>query len=303
MRKKRMAPPVALLALALSAGLLAPGGAHAQGLVHQWLGHEAEEECVEVRTVKDLAALIDKLDKELYRHGKVAVKSPDVWGQNRMTRYRAEFEDQMAREVPKFELMIQSYLRRSDQAALTTATTVGAAVVPSAGGTTSSSSSASVTIPGEIGIPGNLVKNANDLIGSMSGIIKPGDVTGLTLANSESRQGIGLEPTVVLDQRARYLNHLHELRRINAGDDSTDAPGYGLYLLRMPVSLLPGPQSEHGKGASVTLQAAYSPSGDLLPVTFRNVVILDTTYQLKDFLTKALHKSVDLSKPPATSSA
>ena len=59
------------------------------------------------------------------------------------------------------------------------------------------------------------------------------------------------------------------------------------YLMRMPVSLLPGPESQVGKGASVTVEAKFEPTTDLLPVTFRNVLILDTTYQLKDILTQA----------------
>src|SRR5262249_52478738 len=40
------------------------------------------------------------------------------------------------------------------------------------------------------------------------------------------------------------------------------------------------------------------PTTDLLPVTFRNVLILDTTYQLKDIVVKALHETIDLTKAP-----
>ena len=55
-----------------------------------------------------------------------------------------------------------------------------------------------------------------------------------------------------------------------------------------------------GKGASVTVEAKFEPTTDLLPVTFRNVVILDTTYQLKDILTQALHKTIDLTAAEAS---
>jgi hypothetical protein len=250
--------------------------------------------------------LVDRLDKELYRHGKVAVKSPDVWGQNRMTQYRAEFEDQMSAELKNFQLTLQAYQRRSDDAALTSATTVAAAVQPrGAAAKAGTATTTTVQIPSQPGIPGDLVDNAKTLIGTITKDLTPSDLSGLTLANTGAGTGIGLEPTIVLDQKARYLNHLHELRRINAGADSADTPGYGLYLMRMPVSLLPGPQSQRGKGALVTVEAKFEPTTDLLPVTFRNVVVLDTTYQLKDFLIKALHKTIDLSKdaPSQTTNA
>ena len=52
-----------------------------------------------------------------------------------------------------------------------------------------------------------------------------------------------LESTVVLDEQSNYLNHLNQLRRVNAGDDLADRPGYGLYLVRIPVTLSPGPRS------------------------------------------------------------
>jgi hypothetical protein len=275
----------------------APG--HLHNLINAVRGY-VDPENTEIMSMHQLACLIDHLDKSLHRRGQVAVKAPDIWGQNRMTQYRAEFEEEMKNQRGAFESVLSAYLFRSDQAALTSATTVAAAIQPggaaAAGGTATATA---VAVPGTPGIPGNLVANANTLIGSISKLLTPSDLASLTLANSGAQKGIGIEPTILLDQRARYLNHLHELRRINAGDDSTDMPGYGLYLMRMPVSLLPGPESQVGKGASVTVEAKFEPTTDLLPVTFRNVVILDTTYQLKDFLVEALHGTIDLSKDPA----
>ena len=61
---------------------------------------------------------------------------------------------------------------------------------------------------------------------------------------------IALEPTVVEEQKARYLNALHELRRINEGDDTADSPGYSLNLVRLPVSILPGNRTDVGYGTS-----------------------------------------------------
>ena len=83
-----------------------------------------------------------------------------------------------------------------------------------------------------------------------------------------------------------FINHLNQLRRINAGDDASDLPGYGLYLIRMPVSLLPSQESIKGKGASVTVKAKHNLTPDVLPNTFRNVVVLDTAYSLMDMITR-----------------
>ncbi len=52
---------------------------------------------------------------------------------------------------------------------------------------------------------------------------------------------------MVLDEHSNYLNHLNQLRRINAGDELADRPGYGLYLVRIPVTLSPGPRSRQGQ--------------------------------------------------------
>ena len=86
---------------------------------------------------------------------------------------------------------------------------------------------------------------------------------------------LGLEPTLHLDQLSRYLNHLNQLRRINEGDDSADSPGYSLNLVRVPVSITPGSLTRKGHGAEITFIAEPILGDDLLPATFRNLVIND----------------------------
>ena len=71
------------------------------------------------------------------------------------------------------------------------------------------------------------------------------------IATPADKTPVALEPTVVLDEQSNYLNHLNQLRRINAGDELADRPGYGLYLVRIPVTLVtrapkpPGQGSDH----------------------------------------------------------
>jgi hypothetical protein len=91
---------------------------------------------------------------------------------------------------------------------------------------------------------------------------------------------INLEPTVVLDEQSNYLNHLNQLRRINAGDELVDRPGYGLYLVRIPVTLSPGPRSRRGKGAIITVSAKPVMTKHTLSNALRNAVVNETVENL-----------------------
>jgi hypothetical protein len=248
-----------------------------QGLFHR---HAAVQECPPPATVRELAKLIDEVDEELYEYGKITVKGPDVWGENRMTQHRAEYEDQMKSQLGKFQLLLNSYQRRADLAALTSATSLGASVTNIRG-----SENVNITPPTPTGLT-NLVPPAGQLLAPQTPLLMPDALTSLALANADAPQGLGLEPTIALDERSRYLYHLQQLRRINIGDDRSDMPGYGLYLVRVPVSVLPGDDSIKGKGASVTFRAKHQLTPDLLANTFRNVVILDTAYALMDIVTR-----------------
>jgi len=295
----------------------------AVNLIHEEPGHihafidkvkgYVDPDNAEVISVHQLACLIDHLDKSLFCRGQVVVKNPDVWGQNRLTQYRAEYEDQMKGQVGNFEVILNGYQRRADLAALTSATSVGASVGPQISNsrnvsttTTSTPAQSAPAIPSAVGLlgPNGLAANANTLIGTMSPLLMPSNLTALALANKGATPGIGIEPTVLLDERSNFLNHLHQLRRNSAGDDRSDLPGYGLYLVRMPVSILPGDQSIRGKGAVVTVQAKHGLTHDLLANTFRNVVILDTAYQLMDAVTRGQYlpisddQDIDCEKDP-----
>ena len=94
----------------------------------------------------------------------------------------------------------------------------------------------------------------------------------------------------MLDEQSRYLYHLQQLRRINTGDDTADMPGYGLYLLRLPVSVLPGSKTFMGKGAAVTVKASHYLTPDLLPTTFEDFV----TNNLADKLALFIDSILDL---------
>lgn len=266
------------------------------GLIHGFfraMHAHADPGSAEIVSVHQFACLIDHLDKSLFDRGKVVVKGPDVWGQNRLTQHRAEYEDQMKTQLKNFEIILSSYQRRADLAALTSATSVGAALTPQISNsenvsTTNVTQPSAPTIPSAVGLvgPNGLVANANTLIGTMSPLLMPSNLTSLALANKGAASNLGLEPVVLLDERSRFLNYLQQLRRINTGDDRSDMPGYSLYLVRMPVSILPGDETIEGKGAVVTVEAKHNLTPDLLATAFWNVVILDTAYSMMDAVTR-----------------
>ena len=69
-------------------------------------------------SVEKLAHKIDELQEDIDQLGTVVVKQPDVWGEARLTRHRAQYEKLLDAEAGNFKETIQANLRRSDQAFL-----------------------------------------------------------------------------------------------------------------------------------------------------------------------------------------
>lgn len=58
------------------------------------------------------------LEHHVNHFGSIVAKEPDVWGQSRLTRHRAEYDEQMQKQLGLFESRASAALRRSDQAFL-----------------------------------------------------------------------------------------------------------------------------------------------------------------------------------------
>ena len=299
-------------------------------------------------TLKEVAYLVDCIDQKLSCTGTIGVKSPSVWGQNRMTRYRAEYESQMAQNLNQFQLILQAAQRRSDTAVLTSATslaatvaakgaatprgplgggstaaavvpitgstapssaagqpqqaitinTVGSGTASSAGGSGSSGSGGSSSSAPSATDPTALLSDISAKLAALQNGLLPLPQNISNFFTKTGQTGVGLEPTLQLDEEGTYINHLHQLRRVNAGDDSTDLAGYGLYLMRMPITLMPGPESRKGKGAIVTMEARHLLTNDLLENTLRDVVVLDVTYALTQIINEELHRHICMKCAP-----
>ena len=208
----------------------------------------------------DAEQMIDDLDRMLTANGTIGVKSPDVWGQDRLAKFRSEYETQLSEWLKTgFKGDINASIRRSETEAH------GLYV-----GTPLNNSSAHETTAGNQTSAAN--SSSKSTASPSASMPAPG--------NPPDRTTVALEPTVVLDEHSSYLNHLNQLRRINAGDDLTDRPGYGLYLVRIPVTLSPGPRSRRGKGAIITVSAKSLMTRDTLRNTLRNTVINETVNNL-----------------------
>jgi hypothetical protein len=238
--------------------------------------------------IEDLAARIDWLEHHLDCYGSIVAKQPDVWGQSRLTRHRAEYDEQMRRQLGLFTERTTAAIRTSDQAFLGMAMALQSAsgqrrtsqqtAVPEAVGSASVINSIQGLIP-----------TTNEAAGRADPIViartAPFGFPQNPVGYRFDEEPLSLEPTVHLDQLSRYLNHLNELRRVNEGDDTADSPGYALNLVRIPVSVLPGGRTRKGHGAEITVIAEPCLGDDLLPTTFKNLVINDLVDMIAPALT------------------
>ena len=226
-------------------------------------------------SVEELARMIDHLESHVEDYGSVVMKAPDVWGEERLTLHRFEFEQQLRAELGNFRGTLNAQIARSDQAFLASALAVSSAIGP--GGSAPTTNRAVGLLSGSVETT-NIVPTA-DGINRTSSSSSP---FASVLADPRTSDGksVALEPTLFLDQLSRYIYHLHELRRINEGDDLKDLPGYTLHLLRMPVSILPGKKTRQGFGAQLTVTATPQLGDELLPLTFKDWVQNDLAYQI-----------------------
>jgi hypothetical protein len=242
--------------------------------------------------LEDLAKQMDWLEHHLACYGTVVAKQPDVWGQSRLTRARLEYEEEMRKQIGLFTERTTASIRRSDQAYLGMALALQSAsgrrrttqdvAVPDATGSASVINTIQGLIP-----TGNESAGRTDpvVIARTAPFAMPPNPAGFQFDDAP----LSLEPTVHLDQLSRYLNHLNELRRVNEGDDSSDAPGYSLNLVRIPVSVTPGSRTRKGHGAEITVIAEPCLGDDLLPTTFRSLVINDLVDVIAPALTWAVN--------------
>jgi len=208
----------------------------------------------------EIGRWIDHVGERIRDDGIVAVKQPDIFSQARLTKYRKDFEGEMSKELSTFNLVLSARIARMDAATTTSTTQLGASLAPSG---------AHVTVP-QATLP---------TFGSGASLDPSAGPFG-KLAVGQGSGNLGLEPTVYLDEKKRFLDHLNEIRRLSIGPDQSDSAGYGLYLMRLPVSITPGECTYHGHGADLAVTVEHEFGKSFLPSTIRNLVVNDLVAQL-----------------------
>lgn len=276
--------------LVVSQTTLAIADGPIQAKFTSWIkGHGKRPVTARDGRLEELAANVDWLEHHLNLWGAVSAKAPDVWGEARLTEYRFLVEKKLAEYEGGFTPdRISGAQSVSDQAMLAAALSIQANNSVQAG-------QSRVTAPP---IQIQSTTGASNPGSSTTNITLPNDFSPkanrLSFTESDKSflgQSFGLEQTQVLDELNRYLQHLNQLRRINEGDDTSDAPGYAMNLIRVPVSILPGTLSKRGYGAEITMTAKPYLGPELLPMTFRDLVTNDLIDQLAVPLAKFLNSN------------
>jgi len=250
-------------------------------------------------TIPELCHRLDCLAEAMRDDGLIVLKQPDVFSQARLTRFRNDVDQQMSSDLGNFHLVLAARINRLDSATTTSTTALGAALA--APGTTNvqapQANAASV-----LGTTNNLFSGGPSLLGTQP-LLGQGAFGQLGMATnnfnpitpssaaSASALGLGVDPTVYLDEKKRFLEHLNQIRRINLGPDQNDSSGYGLYVVRLPVSITPGECTYQGYGADVAVSVEHEFSPDFLPSTFKNLVINDVVDQVGPVIYELIRSS------------
>ena len=88
-RLKSICQGIALVTLVVTGGACVTTD---EGTVLPILGRNSSEQI----RLPEAEHMIDDLDRIMTEHGTISIKTPDVWGQDRLAKFRSEYEAQMA---------------------------------------------------------------------------------------------------------------------------------------------------------------------------------------------------------------
>lgn len=225
-----------------------------------------------------LAAEVTQIEDEIRRNGSITVKAPDVWGDANLMNSIQEYETEMKGTLGDFEEVLSAYLARSDQAELQSATGLAAGV---AGGFNANGGAMPLT---QAQVTQLVLPSVGEGQGSNIANTPPSQLLNdfVTAVPARAKGGVGVEPTELLRQHSTYIGVNQALRRRNMGDDRSRQAGYGLYKFRVPVSVLPGRQTNEGYAAVVNIRARMHIDAAHLKYTFSKLVVADVVDNTAD---------------------
>ena len=142
--------------------------------------------------------------KHIELYGSVVPKVPDIWGQARLQKHREEFECVMVNDLMNFEVRLNGAVNRADSSFLAQAVALGDAITPA--GSKTPLTTPSVNIVSQIPTTAATAPTANAVISTdpASSSLITGTRISIDPKTGQST-AIGLEPTIILEQKARYL--------------------------------------------------------------------------------------------------
>ncbi|MEX2112141.1 MAG: hypothetical protein WD845_03095, partial [Pirellulales bacterium] len=212
-------------------------------------------------TMNGLARLVTHLEDDLRKYGSITVKAPDVWGESTLMSMVQEYERYMRVDAEDFEATMQGYIARADQASLQAEFSMGLAAsnAAEANNTTVVEAPPTSFAP----VPGTPFE------------MLPKDFDKFKLS---------LEPTEQTREHSVFLKVNQALRRTNLGDDNSRQPGYTSYVLRFPVSVIPGRDTFQGCAAVVNLRARIVLGENHLHDTFPRLAASDAAAKVAQWV-------------------
>ncbi|MGN6544186.1 MAG: hypothetical protein ACTHK7_04000, partial [Aureliella sp.] len=216
----------------------------------------------------EAARELTMLEDDVRRDGSIAVKTPDVWGDANLVSAIQEYETIMKADLgSRFKETLQAYIARSDQAEFQSTTALaqgmGGASAPGQTQVNDQTQIYDVKVDERLKQP--------ELFDLIAKAVK---------AAPPTTDGIGVEPTELDRQRSTFLHANQALRRRMIGDDNSRAAGYGLYLFRIPVSILPGRETSEGYSAVASFRAQLEIERTHLRNTYPKLVVADLVESL-----------------------
>jgi hypothetical protein len=203
------------------------------------------------------AQCVTRLEDELRNEGTISVKAPDVWGDSNLMHSIQEFDEEMDKTIGAFTETLQGISADSDVAKSQRdlqalfSTPESTATLPT---------TTSLTF---------------------------GDRTSLaTLLSSTKAEKLSIEPTASELQHATYVYLNQRLRRRNMAGDNTRKAGYGLYMFRIPISVIPGEDTSQGYSAVANFRAQLKVTAADVKYTLPRMAIADLVDALAERVKK-----------------
>lgn len=214
-----------------------------------------------------LAKKVTLLEDQVRRNGSITIKQPDVWSENSLLSYIQEYDQQLTGTVGNFRETIQAFVATTDSSQFASSTAVGRGV--------------EVTVFQEAQKTAANAANQEQAASSraplsnLSSFLSNARPTAVLPDKTLGPTPFALEPNELERQHSVYVQMNQALRRTNMGDDNSRAAGNALYLMRFPVSVLPGRETYEGYSAVITLQAHLAIDANHLRYTFPRLVAAD----------------------------